>query len=105
MIGYSGGVTLMSDPPEIMIGEPSKGMKITRVNLLSRTYTVDFDYMAGSPSSLELRTAWPIKDAQGATFKAVSPDVYRFTLNSSTQNNTVRGYQQGKVVVTFGASK
>jgi hypothetical protein len=100
-IGYTGGVAIISEPPELTIGEPSKAIKITEINLKDRVYIVDFDYLPSAISSFELRTPWTIKDAQGATFEAISPGLYRFTVSTSNLEIEQRGYQHGKAVVTF----
>ena len=100
-IGYTGGVAIISEPPELTIGEPSKAIKITGINLKDRVYIVDFDYLPSAISSFELRTPWTIKDAQGATFEAISPGLYRFTVSTSSLEIEQRGYQHGKAVVTF----
>jgi hypothetical protein len=100
-IGYSGGLAIVPDPPQLVIGEPSKTIKITGMNLNGRVYTVDFDYLPSASSSFELRTPWTIKDAQGATFTVISAAVYRLTLNAPTQEKEPHGYQHGKVILTF----
>jgi glycogen debranching enzyme len=100
-ISYSGGVAIVPDPSQLMIGAPSKTIKITGTKLNGRTYTVDFDYVPSAASSFELRTPWAIKDAQGATFKVISPRAYRITLNERAQEKESHSYQHGNVILTL----
>ena len=104
-IGYAGGVAIITDPPQLMIGETSKAIKITGVNLRDRVYTVDFDYLPSAVSSFDLRTPWKIKDAQGATFEAIAPAVYRLTVSVHAQEKEPHAYQHGKATVTFARDK
>jgi hypothetical protein len=100
-IDYSGGVTIIPDPPQLMIGEPSKTIKITGMTMNDLIYTVDFDDVPSAVSSFEVRTPWAIKDAQGAIFTAISPGTYRITLNVRAQETEPHSYQHGNVILTF----
>jgi len=104
-IGYTGGVAILPDSPPPMIGEPSKGIKIVRINLQGQVYTVDFDYLSSAAASFDLRTPWRIKDAQGAGFETISPDWYRFTVTVPAQEKNKRAYQHGTVTVTFAPNR
>jgi len=84
-----------------MIGEPSKGIKITGINLQGGVYTMDFDYLPSAACGFELRTPWKIKDAQGATFADIAPALYRLTVSMPKQEKESDIYQHGKVLVTF----
>ena len=101
VINYAGGVALVSDPPKLLAGEPSKAIKITAVNLRDRIYSVDFDYLPSEATGFELRTNWAIQDVQGATFEAASPLLYRFTVKAPANDKEPNVYRHGKVVVTF----
>jgi glycogen debranching enzyme len=100
-IDYAGGIAILTDPPRLMIGEPSKAIKITGVNLKGRVYTVDFDHLPSTANRFELRTPWTIEDVRGATFEATSPDSYRFTVSAPIQEKEPRAYRRGTVTVTF----
>ena len=100
-IDYTGGIAIVTDPPRLMIGEPSKAIKITSVNLKGGVYTVDFDHLPSGANSFELRTPWAIKDVQGATFEATSPVSYRFTVSAPMQEKNPNVYRHGNVRVTF----
>ena len=100
-IEYSGGVAIVLDASQLMIGAPSKTIKITGTKMNGRTYTVDFDYVPSAASSFEVRTPWAIKDAQGAIFTVISPGAYRITLNARAQEKAPHSYQHGNVILTF----
>ena len=98
---------MVDRPPELMVGESSQAIKITGMSLKDRVYTVDFDFLPSAVSSFELRTPWTIKDAEGATFAAVSPGLYRFTISASIHQEAKEplAYQHGKVILIFAGDK
>ena len=98
---YTGGLAIISGSPQLRIGEPSKEMKITGVNLKGRVYTVDFDYVPSEASSFELRTPWTLKKEEGATLETVAPEMYRLTISAHNQEKDVQTYQHGEVTLTF----
>jgi hypothetical protein len=104
-IGYTGGVALIPEPPELAVGEPSKAIKIIGVNLKNRLYTVDFDYVPSAVASFELRTPWTIKDAQGATLQATVPGGYRVTVDPPAQGKEIQAYRHGKLILRFAGEK
>jgi glycogen debranching enzyme len=100
-IEYTGGVAIISGSPRLLVGESSKHVKITGVNLKGRVYTVDFDYLPSEASSFELRTPWTIKNAQGASLVAVAPEMYRLTIRANPQEKDLQIYQHGTITLTF----
>jgi hypothetical protein len=103
-IGYAGGVSLISTPTQLMIGEPTKEIKIVGVRLKNRVYTIDIDYLPGRVSGFELQTPWIIKDVHGATFETVSPNLYRVTVSAPGQAKDASVYQHATVTVTFAVA-
>jgi hypothetical protein len=100
-IGYRGGVAILPAPPRPEVGEPSRALKVTGVSLAGRLLTLELDYPSVTPSGLELRTRWAIKDVQGATAEAVSPGTYRLKVGGAVPGGRPGPYQHGKVTVTF----
>jgi hypothetical protein len=80
-------------------------MKITRVDLKGRVYSVDFDYVPSEASSFELRTPWTIKNVQGATFETVAPELYRFTISAHSQAKESQIYHHGEATITFASER
>jgi hypothetical protein len=83
-----------------VISDPSAAIKIAGVSLSGRVLTIEFDYLASASSGFELRTPWAIQDTHGASFDAISPALYRFTVGGRAWR-TPNLYRRGKVVVTF----
>jgi len=96
---------ILSRPPQFVIGEPSKAIKITGVNLKNRLYTVDFDRLPSAISSFEVRTPWTIRDAQGATFQAIAPRIYRLTIKADSEEKESHAYRHDKVTLIIGSDK
>jgi glycogen debranching enzyme len=100
-INYTGGVAIIPDPSHLMIGESSKAIKFTEVNLQGRVYTVKFDYVPSEVSGFEIRSQWIIKNIEGATFLSISPGSYRIDVRAAASDKDPRLYQHGSVVVRF----
>jgi glycogen debranching enzyme len=104
-IRYAGGIMILSCPPQLEIGEASKAIKITGVNLKNRLYTVDFDRRPSAISSFEVRTPWTIQDAQGATLQAIAPGIYRLTIKADSEEKQSHAYRHNKVTLILGSDK
>jgi hypothetical protein len=100
-IAYTGGVSIIPQLAQFMIGDSSKAIKITGVNLKDRLYTVNFDYIPSSEPSFEVHTPWGIADAQGATLTTISHDLYGITVRLPGRDKQPNTYQPGKVVLTL----
>ena len=98
-LSYRGGVAMIPDPPQLMVGEPSRAIKITGVHRDGLVYTVDFEYLPSLPSSFNVRSSWRLEKVEGATVQAPAPTLYRFTVSAAA--NQPPRYQHGKVVMTF----
>jgi glycogen debranching enzyme len=103
VVRYAGGVSLISDPPQLTIGEPSRAIKITGIHMNDSSLTVDFDAEASADSGFELRTPWTIQRVRGATFKRIGPGLYRFAVVQSASDVDV--YHHGEVVVTLSGNR
>ena len=100
-LSYRGGVAMIPDPPQLMIGEASRAIKVIGIHRDGRVYTVDFDYLPSVSSSFDVRTSWRLEKVEGATVEAPAPALYRFTVPAAA-NQTAHDYQHGKVVMKFG---
>jgi hypothetical protein len=102
---YAGGVQIWPDDQHLEIGEPSKGMKITRVNLQKGVYTVDFDYVPAAVTDFKLSTPWDIKNVQGARLEEIEKNLYRLNINIADEDRSKNAYQHGGVRVTFASGQ
>jgi len=100
-IGYTGGIRLISDPPQLRIGDASKAIKITGVKLTENRYTVVFEARPSLRQSFEFRSTWPVKSVQGGSKTRVLSDLYRITVQPGISGQSEE-YKHGEVVVTFG---
>ncbi len=102
-IYYTGGIALILPPPQLMIGEPSTAMKITGVNLSGNIYTLNVDFLPSVPSTFDLRTPWILKGSQGATFKTISPGMYRVIVSAPPGQSGKEShvYQHATIRLTF----
>ena len=102
-ISYSGGVCLVPDPPQLQIGEASKGIKIIEAGLAKNVYTVNFDYVPSVESGFDLSSSWAITNIAGGSAKQLSPGLYRITIKPQLTGEDSQ-YKRGRVVVTFATN-
>ncbi len=67
-VRFSGGVCLVAPGPRPLVGESSRGFKLTGMHLRDRTLTLELDRVSADEAHFELRTAWKIAGAHGADF-------------------------------------
>ena len=102
-LSYRGGVSIVTDPPELEIGESSRAVKITAIDHRGATLDVNLDYLPSATSGFEIRTPWPIRNAKGASLAEISKGRYRVMLTAQGAER-FDAYQHGKVTITFAAS-
>ena len=90
-VRFSGGVSLIATVPRPLVGEPSRGFKLTEMSLHDRTLTVELDRVSAAEADFELRTPWKIAGAAGADF---TPDGH-FTVKGPPGHH--------RVTVNFGS--
>jgi hypothetical protein len=95
-LNYSGGVSVMPILARPEVGESSKELKITRVRLDERTLSIALDH-GPAAASVELRTAWKIREARGADVVASAPGIYLLNLKQTTD----KVYVSSEVRLTF----
>ena len=113
-LDYSGGVAVIPDPLQFMVGDYSKAIKITGVKRQGSIYTVNFAYQPSTTTGFSIRTDLPIKKVEGATVDAVSTNFYRLTVtapdrnehnNNDEKEKKAGEYRQGKLVLTFASDE
>jgi glycogen debranching enzyme len=90
-VRFSGGVSLIAPVPRPVLGEPSRGLKLTEMKLHDRTLTLELDRVSEAAADFELRTPWKIAGASGADF---TPDGH-FTVKGPPGHH--------RVTVNFGS--
>lgn len=103
-LNYTGGIRILPEVSWPDIGEPSQGVKITKVNLQGQTYTVDYDYVPAAGASFELQTPWTIRNVQGATFTRSSSTRYKLEAIVPPKDKSTTSYQHGQVRATFAST-
>lgn len=103
-IAYGGGITVLPDVVLPKIGQSSRELRVTRIDLQNEVFTIDFDYVPSAISAFELRTPWIIKAVRGATCERTLTDIYACSI-SAPANASGDLYQRGKVYVTFASAR
>jgi glycogen debranching enzyme len=101
-IAYDGGVTVIPPRTAPVVGDASKGIKITGVNLRERILTVDADVNAAGPQFVEIRTPWKVLSAESAKISPEGAGLYRVDFNASGQVDQY-GYSHRAVTIRFDA--
>jgi glycogen debranching enzyme len=100
-INYSGGVAIVPAAQVPAVGDSSRGIRITGVNLRGATYTVDCDYLPAEGATFELYTPWTITRVEGARFAKLSQGDYKLVVDPSVQDAEKTKYQHGVVKISF----
>jgi hypothetical protein len=88
----AGGVSIVLPAPAAQIGDPSTGIKLTRLGLHGHELALDADVHARGVDHFRLQTPWKIKSVNGANFKAVANGVYEVQLLHGSNPVRVAGY-------------
>ena len=79
-IRFRGGVQISAPPPELRIGDPSRGLKVVSVSLKAKTLIFTaYLKQAGEPV-FTVRSGWKLKEAMGADVKSHEGDLYTMVL-------------------------
>jgi hypothetical protein len=96
-IAYEGGVTVIPPRTAPVVGDASRGIKITNVTLQDRTLAVEADVNSAGPQFVEIRTPWKALSADGAKISPESEGLYRIDFNATGQP----GYSHRKITIQF----
>lgn len=99
VIRYAGGISIVTDRPQPMIGDFSHAIKITGVHLDGSLYSVDFDCFPPEVSGFNVLTPWKIKDAEGGRIAKISPSSYHVTISTPADRNNPAIPRHGRVVL------
>lgn len=105
VIRFTGGISIVADRPQPMVGESSNVLKITGVHLDGDAYKVAFDYFPREESGFEVGTPWVIKDARGGRIVKASPSLYRVTIENAPAQSKEITPLHGQVVLNLDRGK
>jgi hypothetical protein len=104
-LAYSGGVSLVLPRVQPRIGDSSHAMKLIDLKLSGSTYTVDTQVDPSQSSNFQLRTDRKVVAVHGATWKAMSPEIYEITVPPSETSHSPERYRAVEIVVDLGPSR
>lgn len=102
-LSYRGGVSIVTEPTELQIGESSRAVKITALHHVGSVFNINLDYLPSATSGFEVRTRWSIQEVKGASLAEISKGRYRVTLTAQGAER-FDAYRHGKVTMTFAAA-
>jgi glycogen debranching enzyme len=102
---YSGGVSLVLPRVKPLVGDSSRAMKLIDLKLNGSKYTVDAQVDSSQSSNFQLRTDRKVVDVHGATWKAMSSDIYEFTVPPSETSQPSHSYHAVQIVVDLAPSR
>jgi glycogen debranching enzyme len=98
---FQGGVFVILGHPTPQIGDPSTGMKLTNFALQNKILSIDADVHQGVKAKFRVQTPWKIAGSTGATFRALSEDLYEVTLQEPSSQANLVGYAHAHAETTF----
>jgi mannosylglycerate hydrolase MGH1-like protein len=109
LIRYEGGVSVGIKPPDPLVGDSSKAIKLTAVTYQAASLVLNADVRRdGSNSTIELRTTERPLQAHGAKLSSDSPGLYELTvdplatqLDQTQTASAASGYRHIQVIVDF----
>jgi glycogen debranching enzyme len=109
LIRYQGGISVSVKEAIPLVGESSKGIKLTAVTYKAANLVLNADVLRDtSISTIELRTTEQPLQAHGATLTPVSPGLYDLTINPAPMEldptkspSTPAEYRHTQIVVDF----
>lgn len=98
-LDLQGGVSIIPDVPQPLLGDASSAMHIVGTSLNQRRLSIAADIPVDRASHLRLKTAWKIASSDGATVQTVAPGLVDLTF-SSTQDASAT-YRRANATVEF----
>ncbi|MGC1783974.1 MAG: hypothetical protein WA708_15735 [Acidobacteriaceae bacterium] len=98
-LDYAGGISLVLPRAHPLLGDASHAMKVIGAKMRGAAYVVDAEVDPSRASTFQLRTKRKITAVHGATWKAVSPNIYTLTIEPSSSSNGASTYRPVEVLV------
>jgi hypothetical protein len=101
-IAYRGGVAVIPPLTAPVVGQSSRGVKITSIRLQGEALTIDADVNAAGPQSVDIRTPWKPTSADGGKVSAEGVNLFRVDFDSPA-TAPQSGYSHRSVTIHFNA--
>ncbi len=101
LIEVKGGVSVITEAPELHLGEASAGVRVIGTNLADNVLTIEADVRSDRESRILLQTAWGIANADGAVLHSISDEVFGLTIPASDKHPSSGSYRRATVTVHF----
>jgi hypothetical protein len=96
-VRFQGGVSVIMPPPNPLLGDPSRAMKVVSVAMVGDKLVTRLDVIPGERNSFEIRTARGVQSVSGAAVEKIGADRYRLTVPAGES----REYESKEIVVNF----
>jgi len=97
-ITFRHGIELILPAPDVTLGQPSSGMKLTSTRTNANTLELGVDAMSNRENKVTIRTARVIRSAVHAKVARIAEDLYELIVNLDTRD---ANYQHVNVRVNF----
>jgi hypothetical protein len=101
-IAYRGGVAVIPPLTAPVVGQSSRGVKLTSIRLQGEALTIDADVNAAGPQSVDIRTPWKPTSADGGKVSAEGVNLFRVDFDSPA-TAPQSGYSHRSVTIHFNA--
>jgi hypothetical protein len=98
-LSLQGGVSVIPDVREPLLGSASEGVRIVNVHLAESVLTVVADVPTDCASHVRVKSKWQVGRATGATVKQAESGLVDITFNSV--QNASAPYRRAEVTIEF----
>ena len=102
VIDYQGGVLLSVPEPSPSLGDPSRGVKITRIEREKNSMVVEADVDSSSVSKISLQTRETVGKINGAELQPVSAGLYDIVFRPTSSPTPTPIYRHAIIEIELG---
>jgi hypothetical protein len=100
-IRFQGGVEVVPQAPDPLLGDPSTVIKITDVRLGNDSLIVEADVNIAGASSFEIKTPWKSASVEGGRIRQIAGELYQIDLDHGATAPGAFGYAHRTAVIHF----
>ena len=100
-VRFQGGVEVIPPHAVPLLGNASRGIKITDVDLKDRSLIVEADVNQQGLASFEIETPWKATSVEGGSIHSVAGDLYEVDLDHGGDRPDAFGYTHRQAVIRF----